>query len=147
MQITSRFTIAVHSIILIAYNQNMKVTSKLIAGSANVNPVIVRGVLSQLKEAGIVNSRQGATGITIAKPLSEITFYDVYKAVDSVKDEGLFHFHENPNPDCPVGRNIHSALDGRLNQIQTSMENEMKQIRLSDIVGDVQSIIESEQNS
>lgn len=147
MQITSRFTIAVHSIILIAYNQDMKVTSKLIAGSANVNPVIVRGVLSQLKEAGIVNSRQGATGITIAKPLSEITFYDVYKAVDSVKDEGLFHFHENPNPDCPVGRNIHSAMDGRLNQIQTSMENEMKQIRLSDIVGDVQSIIESEQNS
>ncbi len=147
MQITSRFTIAVHSIILIAYNQDMKVTSKLIAGSTNVNPVIVRGVLSQLKEAGIVNSRQGATGITIAKPLSEITFYDVYKAVDSVKDEGLFHFHENPNPDCPVGRNIHSAMDGRLNQIQTSMENEMKQIRLSDIVGDVQSIIESEQNS
>lgn len=147
MQITSRFTIAVHSIILIAYNQDMKVTSKLIAGSTNVNPVIIRGVLSQLKEAGIVNSRQGATGITIAKPLSEITFYDVYKAVDSVKDEGLFHFHENPNPDCPVGRNIHSAMDGRLNQIQTSMENEMKQIRLSDIVGDVQSIIESEQNS
>lgn len=147
MQITSRFTIAVHSIILIAYNQDMKVTSKLIAGSTNVNPVIVRGVLSQLKEAGIVNSRQGATGITIAKPLSEITFYDVYQAVDSVKDEGLFHFHENPNPDCPVGRNIHSAMDGRLNQIQTSMENEMKQIRLSDIVGDVQSIIESEQNS
>lgn len=111
MQITSRFTIAIHSIALIEYNQDMKVTSNIIAGSTNVNPVIVRGVLLGLKEAGIVNIRQGASGITLAKPLDEISFYDIYKAVDSVKDEGLFRFHENPNPDCPVGRNIHAATD------------------------------------
>lgn len=145
MQITSRFTIAIHSIALIECNKDMKVTSNIIAGSTNVNPVIVRGVLSQLKEAGIVNIRQGASGITLAKPLDTITFYDIYKAVDSVKDEGLFHFHEHPNPDCPVGRNIHAATDCRLSQIQTSMENEMKQIKLSDVIEDVQKEIQAEQ--
>ncbi len=145
MQITSRFTIAIHSIALIECNKDMKVTSNIIAGSTNVNPVIVRGVLSQLKEAGIVNIRQGASGITLAKPLDAITFYDIYKAVDSVKDEGLFHFHEHPNPDCPVGRNIHAATDSRLSQIQTSMENEMKQIKLSDVIEDVQKEIQAEQ--
>lgn len=145
MQITSRFTIAIHSIALIECNKDMKVTSNIIAGSTNVNPVIVRGVLSQLKEAGIVNIRQGASGITLAKPLDTITFYDIYKAVDSVKDEGLFHFHEHPNPDCPVGRNIHAATDSRLSQIQTSMENEMKQIKLSDVIEDVQKEIQAEQ--
>ena len=137
MQITSRFTIAVHSIALIECNRDMKVTSNIIAGSTNVNPVIVRGVLSQLKEAGIINSRQGASGVTLAKPLSDITFYDIYEAVDSVKDEGLFHFHEHPNPDCSVGRNIHAATDERLRQVQTAMENEMKKIRLSDIIDDI----------
>lgn len=137
MQITSRFTIAIHSIALIEYNQDMKVTSNIIAGSTNVNPVIVRGVLLELKEAGIVNIRQGASGITLAKPLDEISFYDIYKAVDSVKDEGLFRFHENPNPDCPVGRNIHAATDKRLAQIQSVMENEMKKILLSEVVDDV----------
>ena len=145
MQITSRFTIAIHSIALIECNKDMKVTSNIIAGSTNVNPVIVRGVLSQLKEAGIVNIRQGASGITLAKPLDTITFYDIYKAVDSVKEEGLFHFHEHPNPDCPVGRNIHAATDSRLSQIQTSMENEMKQIKLSDVIEDVQKEIQAEQ--
>ncbi len=145
MQITSRFTIAIHSIALIECNKDMKVTSNIIAGSTNVNPVIVRGVLSRLKEAGIVNIRQGASGITLAKPLDAITFYDIYKAVDSVKDEGLFHFHEHPNPDCPVGRNIHAATDSRLSQIQTSMENEMKQIKLSDVIEDVQKEIQAEQ--
>lgn len=145
MQITSRFTIAIHSIALIECNKDMKVTSNIIAGSTNVNPVIVRGVLSQLKEAGIVNIRQGASGITLSKPLDAITFYDIYKAVDSVKDEGLFHFHEHPNPDCPVGRNIHAATDSRLSQIQTSMENEMKQIKLSDVIEDVQKEIQAEQ--
>ena len=138
MQITSRFTIAIHSIALIECNKDMKVTSNIIAGSTNVNPVIVRGVLSQLKEAGIVHSRQGASGVTLARPLDQITFYDIYKAVDSVKDEGLFHFHEHPNPDCPVGRNIHAAADSRLMQIRNAMENEMKKIKLSDVVSDVQ---------
>ena len=33
----------------------------------------------------------------INKDLKDITFYDVYKAVDCVDDED-FHFHENPNP-------------------------------------------------
>ena len=146
MQITSRFTIAIHTIALIEFNKDMKVTSKIIAGSTNVNPVIVRGVISQLKEANIINSRQGASGITLARPLDEITFYDIYEAVDSVKDVGLFHFHENPNMECPVGRNIHAATDSRLAQVQASMENEMKQIKLSDVVDDVKIKIKAEKN-
>lgn len=145
MQITSRFTIAVHIITCIhCFQDDYKVTSNFIAGSTGVNPVIIRGVLSQLKAAGMIHVRQGASGITLAKPLEEITFFDVYEAVDSVKDEGLFHFHENPNPDCPVGKNIHFALDRRLAQVQTAMENELKQIRLSDVAADVQAKIEAE---
>lgn len=146
MQITSRFTTAVHIIACIdCFKDDYKVTSNFIAQSTGVNPVIIRGVLSQLKEAGMINSRQGASGVTLAKPLEEITFYDVYKAVDSIKDEGLFHFHERPNPNCPVGKNIHFAMDKRLAQVQESMEQEMKQIKLSDVVNDVKAKIEAEE--
>lgn len=147
MQITSRFTIAVHIIICIDYfKDEYKVTSNFIAKSTGVNPVIIRGVLSQLKEAGMINIRRGASGITLAKRLDDITFYDIYKAVDSVKDEGLFHFHEKPNTDCPVGRNIHAATDNRLHQIQASMEKEMKQIKLSSVADDVRSRIKAEES-
>ncbi len=134
MQITSRFTIAVHIITAIDYfKDSEKVTSNFLAGSVGANPVIVRNVMGNLKEAGIIDISQGKSGITLAKKLDEITFYDVYKAVDCVNDEGLFHFHENPNPDCPVGRNIHKALDEELFSIQNAMEEQMRRITVADV--------------
>lgn len=146
MQITSRFTIAVHIITAIDYfKDSEKVTSNFLAGSVGANPVIVRNVMGNLKEAEIIDISQGKSGITLAKKLDEITFYDVYKAVDCVNDEGLFHFHENPNPDCPVGRNIHGALDGRLMKVQRAMEDEMKKTFLSDVVADARQKILKEE--
>ncbi|MBQ3264586.1 MAG: Rrf2 family transcriptional regulator [Ruminococcus sp.] len=135
MQITSRFTIAVHIITAIDYfGDSEKVTSGFLAGSAGANPVIVRNVMGQLKEAGIIAVSQGKSGIALAKDLDDITLFDVYKAVDCVSDEGLFHFHENPNTDCPVGRNIHKALDEELLNVQRAMETQMRAVTLSDIV-------------
>ena len=134
MQITSRFTIAVHVIAAIDYfGDSETVTSNFLAGSVGANPVIVRNVMGSLKEAGIISISQGRSGIALARSLDEITLYDVYEAVDCVADEGLFHFHENPNIECPVGRNIHAALDDKLGKVQKSMEDELRSIRISDI--------------
>lgn len=135
MQITSKFTIAVHIITAIDYfKDSEKVTSSFLAGSVGANPVIVRNVMGNLKESGIIDISQGKSGIKLAKKLDEITLLDVYKAVDCVNDEGLFHFHENPNMDCPVGRNIHKALDEELFNIQSAMENQMKSITIAEVV-------------
>ena len=146
MQITSRFTIAVHILTAIDYFRDLdRVNSDFLAGSVGVNPVIVRTVISKLREAGILNTQRGSSGAELARPLEEITFYDVYKAVDSVnEEEGLFHFHEQPNPDCPVGRNIHKAMDGRLRAIQAAMEDEMRRIRIADVVADTKNEIQNE---
>lgn len=145
MQITSRFTIAVHIITAIDYfRDEMKVTSNFLAGSVGANPVIVRTVMGNLKDAGIISISQGKSGIGLAKRLDEISFYDIYKAIDPVGEEGLFHFHENPNIKCPVGRNIHAALDTRLRQVQNTMEKEMKSITLAEIAADVKKKIEAE---
>ena len=143
MQFTSRFTIAVHAIACIEHfgKDGMRVTSDLISTSTNVNPVIIRTVLGQLKKAGIITARQGSGGAKLAKPLNEITFYDIYKSVDCVKDEGLFNFHENPNPDCPVGRNIHASMDSELERIQENLENDLKSITIEKIVNDLESRI------
>ena len=138
MQITSKFTIAAHIIAAIDYfKDSEKVTSNFLAGSVGANPVIVRNVMGTLKEAGIIEISQGKSGISLAKGLDEITFYDVYKAVDCVDDEGLFHFHENPNINCPVGRNIHFAMDEKLQRVQSIMENELSRITMADVVADV----------
>lgn len=138
MQITSKFTIAVHMLSCIdMFEKERKVTSDFIASSVEVNPVIIRKILGQLKGAGMINVQRGSGGATIAKPLNEITFLDIYKAVECIGRGGLFHFHENPNIECPVGRNIHSVLDDKLSRVQSAMERELEAITLADVKRDL----------
>ena len=147
MQIGSRFTIGVHIITAIDYFKDMdRVNSEFLAGSIGVNPVIVRTVISQLREAGIVQTQRGSSGAELTKRLDEITLYDIYIAVGSVDtEEGLFHFHEQPNPDCPVGRNIHKVLDQRLIDAQKAMEEKLRSTTL-DIVEDTRHAVDNESN-
>ena len=145
MQISSRFTLAVHILTCIkTFGDSNKITSEFLAASTNVNPVIVRKILGQLKKAGIVEVARGSGGAVLAKPENDITFLDIYKAVDCVGDGELFHFHENPNPRCPVGRNIHNVLDKRLDAIQQTMENEMKKSTLADVINETSQLIKNE---
>ena len=113
------------------------------AASIGTNPVIVRKILQQLKAAGLIEVARGTGGVTITRPLEQITFLDVYKAVECAPDEELFHFHENPNPHCPVGGNIHQMLDGKLLQVQQAMERELKSITLAEIKKDMKKILEA----
>lgn len=143
MQISSRFTLAVHILTCIkTFGESTKVTSDFLASSTNVNPVIVRKILGQLKKANIVDVARGSGGAVLAKPEGEITFLDIYRAVDCVGNGELFHFHENPNPLCPVGRNIHTVLDNRLLKVQRAMENELSAITLKDVLTDTKNLIE-----
>ena len=48
---------------------------------------------------------------------------------------------ENPNPDCPVGRNIHNILDDKLQRVQEAMERELKSITLADVMKDLEKYI------
>lgn len=143
MQISSRFTIAVHVLIAIeAFKNDYKVTSELLASSANVNPTVIRRILQQLKKADIVTVRRGSGGADIERPLTEITLLDVYNAVEPVENGQLFHFHEDPNEECPVGRNIHKIMDYRLDEIQNAMEDKMRRITIADIMADANKLIE-----
>lgn len=145
MQISSRFTIAIHVLICIdTFKNDRKVTSEFLASSVNVNPVVIRRLLQQLKSAGIVSVNRGAGGAEIAKPINEITLLDVYNAVECVENGNLFHFHENPNKLCPVGRNIHAILDAKLDEIQNAMEKEMKSVSLKDVLEQSKQVIANE---
>ena len=56
----------------------------------------------------------------------------------------MFHFHENPNPACPVGRNIHNILDDKLFKVQEAMEQELKSITLADVIRDLENVLGNE---
>ena len=144
MQISSRFTIATHMLIIIALRgKKSKVTSDFLAASVGVNPVIIRKTLSQLKKAELISVARGTGGAEIIKDLEDISLLDVYQAVECLGKKGqLFSFHDNPNPDCPVGANIHRVLDEKLDKIQEAMEEELSQTSLARVVADAESRIE-----
>ena len=145
MQISSRFTIAIHVLICIEmFKNDRKVTSDFLASSVNANPVVIRRLLQQLKAAGIVHVIRGSGGAEVAKSIEQITLLDLYHAVECVEDGTLFHFHENPNNLCPVGRNIHTILDTRLERIQEAMEKEMRSVTIADIMDETKKIISEE---
>ena len=145
MQISSRFTIALHIFACVdTFKNDRKVTSDFLAASINTNPVIIRRILTQLKKAGLIIVARGTGGIEVTRELSEISFYDVYQAIEPVEDGNLFRFHEGPNTQCPVGRHIHDLLDDKLNAIQTAMENEMKKYTLEDLQTGMQEFLAKE---
>lgn len=148
MQISSRFTIAIHMLACMdTFKDEYKITSDFLASSINVNAVIIRKILSQLKDSGLIEVKRGPGGATIAKSLEDITFLDIYRAVDCVEENALFHFHENPNLSCPVGKNIHNILDDKLIQVQEAMERELQSITLADVKQDLEKYLEEKTES
>ena len=142
MQISSRFTLAVHIFACIdTFKDEYKITSDFLASSTNVNPVIIRKILGQLKAAGLLDIKRGSGGASITKPLDKISFLDIYYAVECIDNGELFHFHENPNMECPIGRNIHLIMDDKLNRVQGALEKELASITLQDIKKDIKNML------
>lgn len=140
MQFSSRLPVAVHILLaVVEFEGKEKTTSTFLAGSVNVNPVIIRNTLGQLKAAGLVTVKAGEGGTSLAKKPKDITLMDIFDAVE--KKEALFHFHENPNPECPVGKNVHAVLDRRLLTIQEAMQEQMKSTTLQDLIDDMNDIL------
>lgn len=106
----TRFATAVHIMTLLAKSPQEWLTSEWIAGSINVNAVIVRKEISVLREAGMIVSRQGKVGGTqLAKGADAITISEIYRAVKNT--EVLGKKNQNPNPACSVGKEINTHLN------------------------------------
>lgn len=106
----TRFATAVHIMTLLAKSPQEWLTSDWMAGSINVNPVIVRKEISVLREAGLIISRQGKEGGSqLAKNADMITISEIYKAVKNT--EVLGKKNQNPNPACSVGKEINLHLN------------------------------------
>lgn len=115
-----RFAISLHILTLLAHKAGEWLSSEYIAGSININPVLVRKEISNLREAGLVESREGKNGgTTLALPPAKILLSDVYKAV---RQEMLLGRTKNsPNPDCVVGKQINQHLEELYTEVEQTL--------------------------
>ena len=116
----------------------MTSTSGYIAGSVNRNPVVIRRLLGLLRQAGFVSSKGGAGGgWALSTDPDSLTIAEVRRAVN---EGSPFAYHSRPpNPACPIGRNIQSALGRVYNDAERAMEKELGRTTISQLLLSVQS--------
>ena len=118
----TRFSTAVHILTLLAKSPGDWLTSDWIAGSININPVIVRKEISVLRNAGLVISKQGKEGgAKLAKSPGNITLADILKAIND--NDLMGKKNQNPNPDCSVGKLINTELDQLYTEVDKQVEH------------------------
>ncbi|KWR88869.1 Rrf2 family transcriptional regulator [Cupriavidus sp. IDO] len=136
MSTSSRFAVAVHILTLLA-GASEPLPSSLIAGSVGTNPALIRRLIGQLTEAGMVSTTMGSTGgAALARPAQDITLLEVFRAVETT---ALITLHQSaPNPACMVGREITGALRKVADQAQAAMDDALAGITIAGMLADVE---------
>ena len=129
---------AVHVLAVLAYKEGDRVTSALLAGSVNTNPVIVRRLLLALQRAKLVETRKGAgSGSRLSRSPGRINLAEVYRAVEAV--EPFATPSRKPNASCPVGHCIRETLDRVFASAQDALERDLAKTTLAGVIGAVKS--------
>ncbi|MFC4321489.1 RrF2 family transcriptional regulator [Litchfieldia salsa] len=104
----SNFTLAIHSLTLLALKPESMSSSDAIAESANVHPVRIRKVLSVLKKHGYIISKEGTGGgFIFALSPEDVNLWDIYK----ITSEGALQPKcPESNEKCIVGANMQHVL-------------------------------------
>jgi DNA-binding IscR family transcriptional regulator len=125
-----RFPIAMHIMTLLCASGEV-LSSDYMAGSINVNPVLVRKELSNLIKHKLITSREGKNGgYTLSKPAIDITLAGIYQAVK--QGNVLGQAKNQPNPACPIGKQINEHLKDLDIEIEQAMLNKLGTKNLAD---------------
>ena len=129
----TRFATNIHIMTLLAKEPEKFLTSEWIAGSININPVIVRKELIILKKFGLIESRQGKDGgARILKNAVEISITEIYEVVRN--SEILGKKNLNPNPKCTVGKDINKNLNVLFSETENIVQQFLMNKKLSDFM-------------
>jgi DNA-binding IscR family transcriptional regulator len=135
MKFSYKLSDAVHVLSYLYIYRDGDLSSRAIAKSVESNPSVVRQLMSDLREAGIIETRKGAAAPRLAKQPSEISLREIYLAINM--DHNLLHIDPKTNPQCIVGGNIQDTLNDFYGRVQKTAFDEMAKITLADIIDDV----------
>ena len=130
----SEFTIAVHSLVYLAYLPDRMASSDMIAENVGTHSARVRKVMSGLRRSGFVDTREGSGGgyrLTIDP--SVVTLADIYR----VMAQGSLipsWCSGNPEMDCVVGSNMNQVMFGIFCTAEKQLESHFSAITIQDVL-------------
>ncbi|RYX85755.1 transcriptional regulator [bacterium] len=133
-----RFAFAVHVLSSLALSEDGAMNSEQLAETVNTNPVVIRRLLLDLREANLLITQRGpGGGAKLACPSSQISLAQIFKAVSG--EFQLFGEHPNePAKGCCVGRSIKLVLEDVAQKAARCVEKEYAAISLADVVHQLQ---------
>lgn len=111
------------------------VTSDVLAKAMCTNPVVIRRILSGLREQGYVTSEKGhGGGWTLACDLSRVTLRDIHEALGS---PGLLAVgNRTESPGCLVEQAVNAALDGAFHDAEALLLARLEGVTLAALSAD-----------
>lgn len=136
MKRDSRLSGILHVLLHMAEHEGPS-TSEILARAMQTNPVVIRRILSGLRERGIVRSEKGhGGGWVLARDLGEITLRDVYDAIDS--PTLLAMNNRTETSDCLVEQAVNAALANSFQEAEALLLKRFGEVTLKTLHADFQ---------
>lgn len=135
---SSNFLTAIHIMAYLAYKQDgdALVTSAELAATIKNNPVVVRRLISRLKEAHLVNTVRGKHGgFRLSRSADDICLLAVFRAIEG-EDPDLFSLaNMDKREGCnPIADSIQQTLNDLLRQSLNEMKRELATHSLNEVM-------------
>lgn len=133
----SEFTIAVHSLVYLAYLPERMASSESIAENVQTNSARVRKVMGVLRKSGYVETREGTRGgYRLSADPDAVTLGDIYRAMAQGSLMPTW-CSGDPGMDCVVGSNMRSVMDGIFCTAEKRLEDYFNGISISAVLGQI----------
>ena len=129
---TSEFTIAVHALVFLNHRGEI-LDSESLAQNVCTNPVRIRKVMSRLKKAGFVTTKEGVRGgYSMAMEAKEIDLCQIGDAlgVDFVKASWK---SGDPEMECLIASGMAEIMDGICRELDDTCRDRLRSITIADI--------------
>ncbi|HEX8465962.1 MAG TPA: Rrf2 family transcriptional regulator [Abditibacterium sp.] len=132
-----RFAFATHVLSVLALHPEENFSSEMLAHTVNTNPVVIRRLLLDLKDAGLVETQRGpGGGAKLARCAEDISLAQVYRA--AAGEVETFGEHPNlPAQCCVVGREIKGVLEQLSQRARAAVEAEFEAVSLADVLAQI----------
>jgi len=129
---TSEFAIAVHTLVFLNHKGTHQNSDK-IAENVCTNPATIRKILSQLKKAGLVETKEGSDGgFAFMLDPDKVSLDKVLEAVAD-KPVAVSKRTGNIDLDCQISSNMGFIMDQIYDMMNLACAQRLSEITVSDI--------------
>ncbi|RGD75769.1 RrF2 family transcriptional regulator [Anaerofustis stercorihominis] len=130
----SEFAVSVHALVFLNHHYKEFKTSEEISENICINPSRARKILSKLKKAGLVKTREGSVkgGYSFVLNAANITLLDVYEAIGN-KVVDISWRSGNVNMECLIASGMGDIMDGVYERLDEVCKEELNKITIKDI--------------